>query len=430
MREPCGPVEGTERPRQAAVPAVRDRNRFRGRHVVCGAQRDGAQAFALRRSVLERPRELGQWAAARPACDVVLGEDGLDLVPERAGLARAAVVGGSLAYEIDALARTRARRVEEVAVARDLIGSRQPRVGAPVEVAARVVAEERGLVAAARQAPLLQPEQEHDLEAARASAQQVDHGDTSRLAGRGTADLGALDCRDELLWRKRPIELAPAAQLAEQSHDGVVGANVLPRELADRRRLEPIRGAQHGRGEAGDRVERSRRGAQRFEDRERLTVAQTDRLLLDALGRIDRTTTQPALEEVDVLARQTRVGRTQERVEVATVSTEPGKPQQAQERLAVRRLVEPCVRLERVWDAERPECCFEGRLPALERRAHDPDLFRRDAGPDQREQLLADELERPALAGALEEPDGSVDRRRSGNGFAEERALEMSERRL
>ena len=52
------------------------------------------------------------------------------------------------------------------------------------------------------------------------------------------------------------------------------------------------------------------------------------------------------------------------------------------------------------------------------------------AGTEHREQLLTDELERAARAGALEEADRAVDRLRLGRRVGEQRALEMGERRM
>ncbi len=58
----------------------------------------------------------------------------------------------------------------------------------------------------------------------------------------------------------------------------------------------------------------------------------------------------------------------------------------------------------------------------------DPDPLRRRSRAQQREQLLADELERAARTGALEEADRAVARDRRRRLVAEQRALEMRER--
>ena len=53
-----------------------------------------------------------------------------------------------------------------------------------------------------------------------------------------------------------------------------------------------------------------------------------------------------------------------------------------------------------------------------------------DAAADQREQLLSDELERTARAGALEEPDGAVDRLRLAVLVGEQAPLQVREGRM
>ena len=81
------------------------------------------QPLALGRRRLELPGELPTAAAARVArATSSLVEERRDLLPERARLARRAVVGGRLAHEIQPARGPRARRVEEIAVAADLIG--------------------------------------------------------------------------------------------------------------------------------------------------------------------------------------------------------------------------------------------------------------------------------------------------------------------
>ena len=70
------------------------------------------------------PRERRQRPAARPAHHVVLLEHRLHFVPERARLTWAALVGRGLADQVQALARARARGVEEVTVTRDVIRPR------------------------------------------------------------------------------------------------------------------------------------------------------------------------------------------------------------------------------------------------------------------------------------------------------------------
>ena len=105
------------------------------------------------------------------------------------------------------------------------------------------------------------------------------------------------------------------------------------------------------------------------------------------------------------------------------------KRSSAGERLAERRLRDPHLAVDRVRDAELAEHGVEHAAHAVDAGHDDADLLRRRARADEREQLLADELERPAAAGALEEVDRAVERRRLAGLVLEERALEMRERR-
>src|SRR5207237_5965657 len=133
-----------------------------------------------------------------PAPDVVAREERLHLVPKRTRLAWAAVVARRVAHEVDALRRARAGGVEEIAVASDLIRPCQPGAGTLVEIAPRVVGEERGFVPASRQATFLEAEQKHDLEATRARAQEIEQRDAPRVGGGRAAYLGTLEGGDDL----------------------------------------------------------------------------------------------------------------------------------------------------------------------------------------------------------------------------------------
>src|SRR5207244_3325785 len=129
---------------------------------VCGGERaEGAEPLALRRRLVEVPRERGERAARRRAGDVVRVEEHPDLVPERARLARRALVVRRLADEVQAPRRPRAGGVEEEALTRDRVrlDESRPR-GALVDRPAFVVGDERRPGSAARQAALLEAEQE------------------------------------------------------------------------------------------------------------------------------------------------------------------------------------------------------------------------------------------------------------------------------
>ena len=198
MREPRRPVEGRARAR-ASAPSRSHGRVPRPLRVPRGELRERPQPLTLGRRLVERPGQRRERPPACPAAHVVGVEERLHVVPERARLTRAAVVVGRLAHEIEPLRGARARRVEEIAVVLDRIRPLEPR--APlVERAPRVVVEERRAAAAPRQAPLLQPEHEDGVEAARARAKRSTTAtrpasSPARRAKRGTLDRGETSSR-------------------------------------------------------------------------------------------------------------------------------------------------------------------------------------------------------------------------------------------
>ena len=73
---------------------------------------------------------------------------------------------------------------------------------------------------------------------------------------------------------------------------------------------------------------------------------------------------------------------------------------------------EPRAGRDRVRDADAAEHRLERSTPAVERRRDERDLLGRCAGADQVQQLLTDELEHAADAGALEEANRRIELRR------------------
>ena len=100
-------------------------------------------------------------------------------------------------------------------------------VRASVELAAAVVVEERRALRALREDALLQAEDEHDLRAARARAQEVDDRDVARRAG-PEPDRRTLERGDQLLGRELAAELHPALELVQQREHRLVGPQVEP----------------------------------------------------------------------------------------------------------------------------------------------------------------------------------------------------------
>src|SRR5205814_1608373 len=129
--------------------------------------------------------------------------------------------------------------------------------------------------------------------------------------------------------------------------------------------------------------------AEQLERRKRLTVAQTDRLLLDALGALHGPAAQPAFQVVDVRPGETRERRAQERVQVSTTAVLPGEAKQCKQCAPERRLVEPDTALDRIRNAQGAKRRLERGPPALDRGADDCDLLGRDTSAKELEQLLA-----------------------------------------
>ena len=160
-------------------------------------------------------------------------------------------------------------------------------------------------------------------------------------------------------------------------------------------------------------------------------LAEPLRLLLDPRRRVDRAPAQPPLDEVDrasARAPSTAIGGTRRARAAAAL---PGVAQQlraARARAASSRA--GLRRLDRVRHPERAEHRLERRAPALERRRDQRDPLGRRAAADELEQLLADQLERAARAGAFEEADGAVELGAATPALDEQRALEMRERRM
>ena len=172
-------------------------------------------------------------------------EERRDLVPERTRLARAPLVGRRLPDEGEPSGRAGAGGIEEVAIPRDRVRPREPGARAALELAAGLVVEERRTLSPARQASLLEAEQEDRVEAAGSRAGQIEDGDTPRLARPPEPHFGTLERREELVGRKLAAEGNPVVELVEQTPDRVEAAEILLRRDRRRRRLEPVNGPDH-----------------------------------------------------------------------------------------------------------------------------------------------------------------------------------------
>ena len=198
--------EGAAGALELAFPAVRGGQRFGLVGVADGELRQRAQALALGRRLLELPGQLRERAPPRPAANVVRVEEHDDLVPERARLARAPLVGGGLTDEGQPPGGARAGGVEEVAVALDGVGPQEACARLPVELASRLVVEEGRGIAAARQRAFLKAEQEDVIEAAGSRPREVEDGDPATLARRPETHLGVLERAEDLVGREVATE--------------------------------------------------------------------------------------------------------------------------------------------------------------------------------------------------------------------------------
>ena len=421
-------VEGGEGALDAPLPAVRQRERAGLVLVRRGDRGRRAQAFALGRAALELPGETREGTLLRRERNVGRVEPRAHLFVEGTRLVRTTVVVGGLANEDELAPGARARRVEEVALAREGIRPYQSAtLAAGLELAPSFVGKERCLGGAPREDPFFQPENEDGLPPPRAGAHEVDDSHPPRLGGAPDPYLGALERRDDLLRRRLAAELAPAFELVEQAQRSLVCAQVDPRPLADGRRLEPVGGRDHPPDHRTCRCKRV--GLVTELSKSGNGVAEEPLGLLDDARRIlDRPPAEPALDEVRFAAGEARVRRAQVREEVSPTSAEPGEAEQPEKRAAEGRAPERNPALVRVRDAQRSESRLEGRADAVEGRDDDGDLVSGHSAPDQRQDFLARELERGACTGGLEETHRALDRGRVGAPFLEERALEVGKR--
>ena len=240
VREPRRPGERGARAIEPAIPAVRTGDGGRRIGIHRGQRRGRAQALALGRRAIHRPGRLGELPPPRPPCDVVGREQRAHVLPERARLARRAVVRRRLADEVQATRRAGARRVEEIPVGGDRIRPRDAGAARPLlDRAPGVVVEQARRAGAPGKRSLLEAEHEDDLVVPRARTKHVEHRDAARLPGRPAADHRALERVHDVLG----VDLAARAPATRPAPPARAGS---PRTRAGRagprRRSEARRG--------------------------------------------------------------------------------------------------------------------------------------------------------------------------------------------
>ena len=229
-------IEGMTGALEPSRPPVRRSELLRPRGVVDRQARQRAQTLALARRRVQRPGEAGQRAATSRAGDLGGRVERTDVVPERARLARYALVARSLANENKTARRSSAGGVEEIAVARDRVRPLEP----AAELAAGVVVEQRRGPVAPRQAPLLQAEQEDHVEDPRASSAVIEDGDATALACRDRSHCGPLERGDDIVRSDTPpVQLREVRELVEGACHRAVRARISARVVSHGRRIEP-----------------------------------------------------------------------------------------------------------------------------------------------------------------------------------------------
>ena len=228
MRESRRPFEGACRPTETPVPAVLGRERGGLGGLRRGGPGEGAQALPVGRSRLDVAGQRGEGSAEGLVTNVVLVEELPHGLPERARLARGSLVADRLAHEHEPSPGPGARGREEVAVAARGIGPLEAGAAAVLEAPARVLVEERLHAGTARKRPLLEPEHEDRVEAARSGPQEVDDGDPARRARALARDGRAVECREHVASADLPACARERIELVERARDGVVRGEIRP----------------------------------------------------------------------------------------------------------------------------------------------------------------------------------------------------------
>ena len=246
------------------------------------------------------------------------------------------------------------------------------------------------------------------------------------------ADRRALDRADELLDRELAAELAPALELVESVRSGLVGPQVEPGGLGRRRRVEPVGGAEHRRRparaplaidvSARHAADRGRRAA----PPRSFTISASTR----SGERMPRPRSRPSRKSA-WRAAEPGVRGADEAEQVAAAAAEPREAEQREERVPVRGLRRAAAsRRARTGRRARRTPTRAARAPGRATGQTTRISLGSGAGRAQLEDLVGDELERRARAGALEEADRALAVGRRRRDVLEQRPLEVRQRRM
>ena len=317
------PLEGADRAVETSRPTVRRRERRRVSAIPCRELRDRAQPLPLGRSSFELARQRGERPPRRLVPHVVCVEELANALPERARLARRPLVADGLADEHEAPSRSRADGREEVAVAARLVGPDETATAALVELATRLVVEERLGARPSRQRSLLETEHDDRVEATRPRPAEIEHGDAPRRPGTLAPNGRPLEREKRLVPADRRPGFGQGLQLVECARDGIVGPEIRAGVPVDGRRRGAVRVPQHRGGEPPDGGERGVLREHEVERRKCSPVAQLDRDGDRAVAAGDPAAAQPSLDPVHVTPRESRVRRAQVGVELGALPVQP-----------------------------------------------------------------------------------------------------------
>ncbi len=179
------------------------------------------------------------------AAHVVGVEELAHRLPEGTWLPRRAIVRRSFTDEGEEPHGTRARGIEEIAVAARGIRPFEPCPASSIELSARLVVEERGGRSAPRERPLLETDHEDRLERSRSRPGEIENGDAAGRACSVAARRRPVEGRQDVVRRDRGAGLVDLSELSDRLPRSIGRAKVSPGGRRRGRRPEAVGIAQH-----------------------------------------------------------------------------------------------------------------------------------------------------------------------------------------